>query len=71
MSEFDAHALSQVTREFNRHSEFRAWVNEKFMEHKDELMAWENRLPEYDAKYYFSKHKWMLRKMFQEEKRNV
>ena len=49
-------------------SEFRCWCNEKWMEHKDELFQWENKFPEYDATYYFRKHRWMLKKMFQEEK---
>ena len=49
-------------------SEFRSWCNEKWMEHKDELFQWENKFPEYDSTYYFRKHRWMLKKMFQEEK---
>ena len=48
-------------------SPFRLFLIEKWMQHKDELMVWEKRLPEYDDKYYFQKHKWMLRKMFREE----
>jgi len=32
-------------------------------------LLWEKRLPEYDDKYYFRKHKWMLRKMYREEKK--
>lgn len=55
---------------FEPKSEFRHWIQEKWMEHKDELLAWENRMPEYDSKYYFNKHKWMLRRMFMEEKKN-
>lgn len=51
----------------NLPSAFRLFLSEKWMQHKDELMAWENRLPEYDDKYYFRKHRWMLRKMFREE----
>jgi hypothetical protein len=50
---------------------FRMWLQEKWMQHKDELMAWENRLPEYDDKYYFRKHRWMLRRMYREEKKDV
>jgi hypothetical protein len=38
------------------------------MEHKDELFQWENKFPEYDSTYYFRKHRWMLKRMFQEEK---
>jgi len=47
-------------------SAFRVWCNDKWMEHKDELYTWEQRFPEYDSTYYFRKHRWMLKKMFQE-----
>jgi len=49
-------------------SAFRCWLQNKWFEHKDELMLWEKKSPSYDDKYYFQKHKWMLRKMFKEEK---
>jgi hypothetical protein len=52
-------------------SDFRVWLQEKWFEHKDEILVWEKRLPEYDDKYYFRKHKWMLRKMYKEERGNV
>jgi hypothetical protein len=52
-------------------SPFRVWLVDKWLEHKEELLQWENRLPEYDDKYYFRKHKWMLRKMYQEEQKDV
>ena len=54
-----------------KHSKFRLWLIEKWYQHKDELLIWEKKLPEYDDKYYFRKHKWMLRKMYREEKGNV
>jgi len=57
--------------EFDPPSKFRVWLGNKWVEHKDELFTWENRLPEYDDKYYFRKHKWMLKRMFQEEIKNV
>lgn len=50
-------------------SEFRVWLQHKWFEHKDELMLWERKWPEYDDKYYFRKHKWMLRKMYRQEKK--
>lgn len=50
-------------------SEFRWWCSEKWMEHKDELFLWEKKFPEYDSTYYFQKHRWMLKKMFQEEQK--
>ena len=49
---------------------FRVWLQNKWFEHKDELMLWEKKWPEYDDVYYFRKHKWLLRKMYKEEKSN-
>lgn len=54
---------------FKEPSAFRHWINEKWMEHKDELFIWEKKFPEYDANYYFRKHKWMLKRMYQEEQK--
>ena len=48
--------------------DFRNFLNEKWYEHKDELMAWEQKFPEYDREYYFRKHRWLLKKMFKESK---
>lgn len=50
-------------------SEFRTWLIHKWFEHKDEIFNWTKQFPEYDDKYYFRKHKWMLRKMFREKDR--
>lgn len=50
-------------------ADFRCFIQRKWMEHKDELMRWEKRRPEYDQNYYFRKHKWMLKRMYQEENR--
>lgn len=47
-------------------SAFRHFLWNKWFEHKDELMMWEKKDPEYDSTYYFRKHKWMLRKMYRE-----
>lgn len=49
-------------------SDFRFFVNELWMRHKDELMQWEGKMPEYDAKYYFNKHRWMIRQWYREDK---
>lgn len=54
---------------FTEASEFRFWCNEMWMRHKDEIFVWEQKLPEYDSTYYFRKHRWMLKKMFQEEQK--
>ena len=48
---------------------FRQYVIEKWFEHKDEILAWTRSVPEYDADYYFRKHKWLLKRMFQEMKK--
>ena len=48
---------------------FRQFVWEKWQEHKEELMAWERTLPQYDEKYYFAKHKWFLKNIFKESKK--
>lgn len=50
---------------------FRQFVWEKWQEHKDELLQWENRLPEYNEKYYFSKHRWFLKNIYREEQKKV
>jgi len=50
-------------------ADFKCFIQRKWMEHKDELMRWEARRPEYDQEYYFRKHRWMLRRMYQEENR--
>ena len=47
-------------------SAFRLFCTEKWFEHKDELFEWTHQLPDYDEKYYFRKHRWMLKKMYQE-----
>ena len=46
---------------------FRAWCNEMWMQHKDEIFVWEHKQPEYDSTYYFQKHRWMLKQMFKDQ----
>jgi len=54
----------------NKYS-FRLFCNEKWYEHKDEILVWTgSTLTEYDSAYYFRQHKWLLRKMYKEQ-RNV
>jgi hypothetical protein len=48
--------------------DFRSFLNDKWYEHCDELMAWEKQYPEYDRDYYFKKHKWLLKKMYKDSK---
>ena len=50
-------------------SEFRMFCIEKWYEHKDEIYDWTGKaLTEYDDKYYFRKHRWLLKRMFKESK---
>ena len=53
-----------------KNSQFRNFVYNKWLDHKDEIFEWTHKLPEYDEKYYFSKHRWMLRAMFKDEIKN-
>ena len=48
-------------------SAFRTFCQNKWFEHKDEIFDWTKQPVEYDAAYYFRKHRWMLRRMFVEE----
>lgn len=48
-------------------STFRHFCQEKWFEHKDEILAWTGKaLTEYDDKYYFNKHRWMLKRMYKD-----
>jgi len=50
-----------------KQSAFRMFCQEKWYEHKDEILTWTGKaLVEYDSHYYFSKHRWLLKKMFKE-----
>ena len=48
-------------------SAFRFFVNEMWMMHKDEIMTWTGKTVDYDAKYYYTKHRWLLKRMFKEQ----
>lgn len=47
-------------------SAFRAWIQNKWFEHKDEVLMWGGRPPE-DAQAYFSKYKWWLKTVYKKE----
>lgn len=49
-------------------SPFKLFCSEKWFEHKDEILAWTGRMAEYDNKYYFRQHRWLLKKMFKEQR---
>ena len=51
-----------------KNSAFRLFCTEKWYEHKDEILAWTRQpLTEYDSNYYFQKHRWLLKRMFQDK----
>ena len=47
-------------------SAFRIFCNEKWYQHKDEIFTWTGGMVEYEAHYYLTKHRWLLRKMYKE-----
>lgn len=48
-------------------SSFRHFCQEKWFEHKDEILEWTRSVPDYDSDYYFRKHRWMLKRMYLEQ----
>lgn len=50
-----------------KYSEFRQFCQNKWFEHRDEILDWTGRPVDYDAGYYFRQHRWLLRRMFIEE----
>jgi len=48
-------------------SAFRTFCRNKWFEHSDEIFNWSNSPVGYDDKYYFNKHKWLLKRMFKDE----
>ena len=51
-----------------KQTKFRMFCINKWYEQKDEIYAWTRRpLTEYDDRYYFQKHRWLLKKMFKED----
>jgi hypothetical protein len=49
-------------------SPYRQFCTNKWYEHKDEIFNWTMKLPDYDSKYYYNKHRWLLKSMFKEQK---
>ena len=54
-------------KEFSR---FRYWVQEIWMQHKDECMEWNIPLNEHDISEYFNKYKYWLKREYKHQKRN-
>jgi hypothetical protein len=50
-------------------SDFRLFCHHKWNEHKDEIFSWTGQIdPGYDDKYYFRKHRWLLKAMYKEQR---
>ena len=46
---------------------FRQYCNEKWFEHKEEILTWTGKPVGYDSDYYFRKHRWLLKTMYKKE----
>lgn len=46
-------------------SGFRTFCMNKWFEHRDEIYSWTRKMVEYDSDYYFQKHRWLLKRMYQ------
>ena len=49
-----------------KHSPFRHFCQEKWFEHKDEILEWTRQAVDYDSTYYFRQHRWLLKRMYVE-----
>jgi hypothetical protein len=49
---------------------FRHWCNEKWYEHKDELVSYGQPLS-YDSRQYFEKYKYWLKREYRHQQRQV
>jgi hypothetical protein len=47
-----------------KNSTFRSWLRRMWYDHLEELMEWENRVPNYTANEYYSKYRWYLRREY-------
>jgi len=45
-------------------TKFRAFCTEMWYKHREEILEWERRLPQYDSTYYFRKHRWFLKNAY-------
>ena len=50
-----------------RQSAWKNFVQEIWMQHKDEIMVWEKRQVNYTLQDYYNQHKWFLRRLFRAE----
>lgn len=47
-------------------SAFRQFCQEKWFEHRDEILAWTGQAVQYDSDYYFRQHRWLLKSMYKQ-----
>lgn len=52
-------------------SDFRIWCTTKWFEHRDEVFEWTGCFPEYSAKQFFNKYKWLLWREFKATKEEL
>jgi hypothetical protein len=45
----------------------RSWVQDKWYDYVEEIMAWEKRIPDLNAQQYFRKYRWMLKTLYKHE----
>jgi hypothetical protein len=45
-------------------SPFRQFCQEMWFEHKDEILAWTRKPVDYSSDEYFSKQRWMLKRLY-------
>ena len=50
-----------------KNSAFRQFCQEKWFEHRDEILTWTGHAVDYNSSYYFRRHRWLLRRMFVEQ----
>lgn len=46
---------------------FRSWLNQKWLDHKDEVYEMTGKPCDYDLGIYFNKYKWWLKRLYKEE----
>ena len=46
---------------------FRSWLNQKWLDHKDEVYSMTGKPCEYDLGLYFNKYKWWLKRLYKQE----
>jgi len=54
-----------------KQSDFRNFIREKWYQHVDEMMAWENKSVDYSMKLWYIKNKWFLAHLYKKEGKDV